>query len=133
MTEDLLLDSLVQALESQLDSVTYYFDRRDQQVVVVDEELGEAPPDFESTSNRFFAIPRLTNNERYQIMEDFIETQDNEQLQDELTQALLERGAFTAFEKALERYPTRRELWNRFRQERVRVHARAWLSTNGLH
>lgn len=132
MTESQILESLVQALESQLDSVTYYYDRDAGQVVVINDELGEAPADFEHESGRFLFIAPLSSNERYKIMEDFIEIQENESLQEELTQALIGRGAFTQFEKALEKYPTRREQWKKFREERARVRAQAWLWENGV-
>ena len=131
MTHQQILDSLVQALESQLDAVTYYFDLAAGQVVVISEELGEFPDDFDPQSNRFLVIAPLSNNERFEIMEDFIALQPTETLQEELTKALIERSAFTAFEKALEKYPSRREDWRRFREDRLKQRAEEWLREAG--
>ena len=39
-------------------------------------------------------ITRLWVSERYQIIEDFVETFGSESLQDELSEALIERRAF---------------------------------------
>jgi len=131
MTQQQLVDSLVQALESQLDAVSYYYDLTARQVVVINDELGEVPDDFDSSSGRFLIITPLSNNERYEIMEAFIELRPDEGLQEDLNRALIERGAFISFEKALEKYPSQRVEWKRFWEERVRVKALAWLVERG--
>jgi len=127
-----LLDSLVEALESQLDTIKHYYDRQSGQVVVINEELGDYPEDFDPASARFIVVTPFTTDERFGIMEQFVESLPNESLQDELTQALIERGAFQRFHKVLEKYPNRREQWKQFREDRVRLRAKAWLAQHGL-
>lgn len=129
------LDALVHAFESQLDSIRYYFDRDTGEVVMVSEEFGEGPGDEsgeDQDSGRFLLVPPFTTNDRFQIMEDFVESLPDESLVEELNQALIGKGAFQRFEETLQRYPQRLEQWRRFRADTVAGRARAWLREHGI-
>ena len=71
--------------------------------------------DITSDGERFLLIQPFSNNERFQIMEDFVDILPDENLQEELNLALIEKGAFQRFEEVLEKYPNRDEQWRRFR------------------
>ena len=129
------LDALVQAFESQLDSIHYYYDRDTGEVVMVSEEFGEGPGDAageDYESGRYLLVPPFTTNERFQIMEDFVESLPDETLVEELNQALIGKGAFQRFEEVLQRYPQRLEQWRRFRNDKVAGRVRAWLRKHGI-
>jgi hypothetical protein len=132
MTPRPSLESIVQALESQLDTIKYFYDRSSGEVVMIDEEFGEVSEDLEQQGDRFVFIPSITANERFQIMEDFVETIGDEELQEMLNQALIEKGAFQRFDEVLQRYPTRWKQWLRFRADKVEARAREWFRANGL-
>ena len=129
------LDGLVQAFESQLDTIRHYFDRDTGEVVMVSEEFGEGPgdeSDADQEGGRFLLVPPLTTNDRFQIMEDFVESLPDETLIEELNQALIGKGAFQRFEGVLQRYPQRLEQWRRFRADKVTTRAREWLRGHGV-
>jgi hypothetical protein len=125
-------DGLIQALESQLDTIKYYYDRANGEVVMVSEEFGEGPQDIEQEVDRFLPIPTFTINDRFQLMEDFVEALSDESLMEELNQALIGKGAFQRFEGVLQKYPTRFEQWRRFRADKAMIRARDWLRSNGI-
>jgi F0F1-type ATP synthase delta subunit len=126
------LESVVQALESQLDTIKYFYDRKAGEVVMIDEEFGEVSEDLEQQEDQFILIPSITSNERFQIMEDFVETLTDENLQEMLNRALIEKGAFQRFEEVLQRYPPRQEQWHRFRTAKVEARALEWFRNNGF-
>ncbi len=128
-------DGLVQAFESQLDTIRYYFDRDTGEVVMVSEEFGEGPgdkDDEDQESGRFLLVPAFTTNERFQIMEDFVESLPDEALVEKLNQALIGKGAFQRFEEVLQTYPNRLDQWRRFRADKVTGRAREWLREHGI-
>jgi hypothetical protein len=124
------IDALIEALTSSLDSIVQYYDRETGEVVAISDEFGtgglEGPPE------RYLVITPLSVSERYQIMEDFVETLGNESLQDELNEALIEKGAFLKFEQTLKKYPTRNQQWQNFRNDKMRAHCRAWMREHGI-
>jgi hypothetical protein len=126
------LEAVIQALESQLDTIKNYYDRTSGDVVMISEEFGEGPADIDQQTDRFLLIPPLTNNDLFQIMEDFIEDLPNAALQEELNLALIEKGAFQRFDETLKKYPTRFEQWRKFRVDKILAYARAWLIDNGI-
>jgi hypothetical protein len=126
------LEAVIQALESQLDTIKNYYDRTSGDVVMISEEFGEGPADIDQQTDRFLLIPPLTNNDLFQIMEDFIEDLPNAALQEELNLALIEKGAFQRFDETLKKYPTRFEQWRKFRVDKILACARAWLIDNGI-
>jgi len=126
------LEALIQALESQLDTITHYYDRETGEVVMVSEEFSEGLGDMEAGADRYLLISPFTTNERFQIMEDFVESLPNEGLIEELNQALIGKGAFQRFEEALQKYPNRRKQWHSFRAAKLNARAREWLREHGI-
>lgn len=124
------IDALIEALTSSLDNIRHYYDSQTGEVIALSEEFGTG--ELEGPVSRYTPVAPLTVSERYQIMEDFVETVGNEALQEELNEALIEMGAFQKFEDVLSKYPTRYKQWQAFRSDRVMSHARAWLRQHGL-
>ncbi len=123
-------NALLEALTSVLDDIHYYYDRITGEVIALSEEFGTG--ELEGPATRYLAITPLSVSERYQIMEDFVETLGNASLQDELTEALIEMGAFQKFEGVLKKYPTRYRQWEAFRADKVKSRASAWLRENRI-
>ncbi len=126
------LDALIEALESPLDTIRNYYDRKTGEIVMISEEFGEGPADIETNTERYLPVLPLSSNERFQIMEDFIDSLSDEVLQEELNTALIEKGAFQRFEAVLRRHPREWEQWRRFRNDKVTLHALEWLRANGV-
>ena len=124
------MDSLILALTSALYSIRNYYDRTTGEVVTISDEFGAG--ELDGPSEHYELITPLSVSERFQIMEDFVESLDNEDVQDELNQALTEKGAFLRFDEALSRYPTRQDQWEKFRADKMSFHARAWLREHGI-
>ena len=124
------LEDLIEALTSSLDSIHHYYDSSTGEIVALSEEFGEGA--LEGPPERYTPIHSLSVSERYQVMEDFVETVENPSLQDELNEALIEKGAFQKFEEALAKYPTRYRQWQAFRSDRMMARARSWLREHRL-
>ena len=124
------MDGLIAAMTSSLDSIRHYYDRSTGEIAMVSDEFGGG--ELDGPASRYELITPLSVSERFQIMEDFVETLDNDALEDELNQVLTEKGAFVKFDEAMKRYPTRNKQWDAFRSDRVASRARAWLQEHGL-
>lgn len=81
---------------------------------------------------RFIEIPRRGSHEGYRDMELFIETVDDRHLQNRLQHAIDGRGAFRRFKDTLIDYPTERERWFAFEQERAQRRALEWLAAEQI-
>ena len=124
------MEGLIEAMTSALDEIHHYYDRETGEVIMLSDEFSAA--ELDGPPERYELITPLSVSERFQIMEDFVEALDNEALQDELNQALIEKGAFLRFDETMKRYPTRNAQWQRFRADKVALRARAWLREHGI-
>jgi hypothetical protein len=124
------MEGLIEALTSSLDTIRYYYDSATGEVVSLSDEFGTG--ELEGPPGRYTPIHSLSVSERYQIMEDFVETVQNQSLEEELNEALIEKGAFQKFEDVLKKYPTRYRQWQAFRSDKVMVRARSWLREHKL-
>lgn len=124
------MEGLIEALTSSLDTIRYYYDSVTGEVVSLSDEFGTG--ELEGPPERFTPIHSLSVSERYQIMEDFVETVGNQSLEEELNEALIEKGAFLKFEDVLKKYPTRYKQWQAFRSDKVMSRAKAWLRDHKL-
>ena len=89
------MDGLIEAMTSSLDSIRHYYHRDTGEVVTLSDEFGTGQ--LEGPVERYQLITPLSVSERFQIMEDFVETLHNDALEDELNQVLTEKGAFVKF------------------------------------
>jgi hypothetical protein len=82
--------------------------------------------------DRFISIPSEGSHEGYRDMEAFIATVRNRRLQERLERAISGRGAFRYFKDVLLDYPTERERWFQFKQERLHQRILDWLEAYGI-
>ena len=65
-------------------------------------------------------------------MEAFIATVRNPRLQEQLERAISGRGAFRYLKDVLSDYPSERERWFQFKQDRLRQRMLDWLESEGI-
>lgn len=124
------VEGLIEALTSSLDTIQQFYDRETGEVVAMSDEFGLG--ELDGPAERYVSISPLSVSDRFQIMEDFVETLGNESLEDELNEALIEKGAFLKFEETIRKYPTRHEQWRAFQRAALVSRARAWLRENRI-
>jgi hypothetical protein len=96
------------------------------------ESIQEADRVEAGFGSRFLAIPPEGSHEGYRDMEAFITTVRNPRLQERLERAISGRGAFRYFKDVLFDYPTERERWFQFKQERIQQRMLDWLKALGI-
>lgn len=97
-----------------------------------DDQLSEDDIDAGLAEGRLIAIEPLESSVEYGWMQDFASSVADSYLGRLLEVALNGAGAFRRFKGVLEDYPTERERWFVFRDERVREASREWLEENGV-
>lgn len=128
----------------------YYLDKESGEIVVIPrevmsvvEEEGEMDdlPDWEkelvevakdvlySNPDRYGYIPEKPSYEGYNLMVEFAEGVENEELQEKLAKALDGKGAFRRFKNVLLNYPDYREKWFNFEQEQLNKEVIEWLNS----
>jgi hypothetical protein len=96
------------------------------------EQLQNADRVEAGLGDRFICIPSEDSHEVYRDMEAFITTVRNRLLQERLVRAIGGRGAFRYFKDVLLDYPTERERWFQFKQERLQQRILDWLEAYGI-
>jgi len=96
------------------------------------EALREANQVEEGFGIRYISVPRSESSEAYGDMEEFITTVENEHLVELLQVAINGKGAFRRFKDVLADYPTERERWFHFKDNRVRERMLEWLEDEGI-
>jgi hypothetical protein len=96
------------------------------------EQLQNADRVEAGLGDRFISIPSEDSHEGYRDMEAFITTVRNRLLQERLVRAIGARGAFRYFKDVLLDYPTERERWFQFKQERLQQRILDWLEAYGI-
>lgn len=96
------------------------------------EIMHEADRIEEGFGSHFIAIPSEGSHEGYRDMEAFIVTVHNPRLQEQLERAISGQGAFRYFKDALLDYPTERERWFQFKQDRLHQRMLDWLEELGI-
>ena len=96
-----------------------------------DENYEETEAEF---NQRYLQIPQEGSRDSYQDMVDFIETVENERLQDLLGVAIQGRGAFGRFKDLLRRseYESERNRWFAFSEKCQYDRAVDWLTSQGF-
>lgn len=86
----------------------------------------------EDYGTRYIPIPTIPSWESYKVMEDFIETVEDENLQEKLYIAIDGKGAFRRFKNVLLYYSEKRERWFKFRDAKLMEHIMKWLDDEGI-
>ncbi|MBU7030474.1 MAG: hypothetical protein HXS48_26315 [Theionarchaea archaeon] len=108
---------------------TYYLDMETGEIVstfgdgLIELELEEE--DLES--ERFWYVDPIRPWEAYNLMVEFIETVEDQELKRRLSIAINGRGAFRMFKATLLEYPEERERWFKFHDAKMEEYADEWL------
>lgn len=98
-----------------------------------DEELAEiAEKILGDEKNRFLLIPKRESRGGYEIMAAFTGSVRKTGLQEKLSVALNDRGAFRRFRSVLNDHPDELERWYKFKDDWMREEAVQWLILNGI-
>jgi predicted nucleotidyltransferase len=81
---------------------------------------------------RYISVPTADSHEGYRDMERFIQTVQDERLQDRLWQAIHGRGAFRRFKDVLATDYHEEKRWYAFKDELLGERIRAWLESEGI-
>ncbi len=135
-------DDLKMALTWRSDELEYFLDLRSGEVRqyrlsaftdgAEDFELSEDEATAGLAEGSLVRIERLEASMEYGWMTEFAASVTNTRLRDRLEIALDGRGAFRRFKDVLAEYPTERERWFRFHDERVRKAMREWLEEHDI-
>jgi hypothetical protein len=129
------MGELVFAMQSHFSEMEHYLDLETGKIEAVselavgDEELKER---IEAEKGRYKYIEPIPSYEAYQLMEEFIETVEDENLKEKLYIAIDGKGAFRRFKNMLLNYPVERERWFKFENEKMEEYAREWLESIGV-
>ena len=93
------------------------------------EELRVAYRILTDGSERYVEVPKADSREGYGDMEEFIETVQDERLQNKLWRAIEGKGAFRRFKDVLFYHPAERERWFKFKDECLKRRALEWLES----
>jgi hypothetical protein len=118
---------LAEALESHLDEGAWLLDLETGEVVFAgaeDEDLAE--DENWGDSDRFMAIPAMDPSDGFQIMEDFVDGLPEGEGCRALARALRLPRPFRCFKDTLQDFPTLRQRWFQFHDERVLKYAGEW-------
>lgn len=126
-------EALEDAFENNAPSVHSYLHVGTGDVLrVVD---GVADPDMHARIARdsvYMRIDAVNSREQYRWMERFIPMVEDEELREDLLDAIDGKGAFRRFKDVLMAHAADRDAWFAFRSERLRVFMEAWLAARGL-
>lgn len=139
---------IVETMKSRYGEDTYgYIDRETGEVLIgcsdypldiIPNEEDEEDENYEEVEaefiRRYFPIPQEGSRDTYQDMIDFIETVEDERLQDLLGVAVQGRGAFGRFKDVLHRpeYELERNRWFMFSEKREYDRAVEWLTSQNF-
>jgi predicted nucleotidyltransferase len=82
--------------------------------------------------SRYLKIPASTSGDGYRDMQDFIQSLHNEDLKNQLWQAINGRGAFRNFKTVLYKNKSVQAEWYAFEENRLRQRVLDWLDSNEI-
>jgi hypothetical protein len=150
MAVQVKLKDIIEGLDFQSDEQSSFLNLTTGDVVsITDEELhaaeNEEPlddfPEWQHDAIRiakdivetdhYLALPDRFEIHEYQIMERFCLSIDDEDMRDDLCDAIRGRGAFRRFKDRMQVYGMAEE-WYRYRDEALREIAKAWCEEHGI-
>jgi hypothetical protein len=128
-----MINEIVDNLEM---GFTCYFNKDTSQLISIpdevdiyldedDDELYDLEPWYEdakiirASPDSFIRVDKMPSNESFRIMEDFIETVNDENLQQKLLRAIQMRKPFAHFKEKIHHGGEEREHWFTFKRERM--------------
>jgi hypothetical protein len=132
------VEGLTLALEDAESTTMYYLDLETGKVIRIS-ELFPAPEDEklmekirEGVGRRYLEAPRMSSQESYEDMVDFIKAVEDENLKEKLYIAIDGPGAFRRFKNVLLRCPVERKRWFKFKESRLRERTAEWPMAEGM-
>lgn len=131
------LQDLMMAFEHHSFEISHFLDLETGEILLVSEDETEKERQkiyekIDGESDRFAHIEPLSSHEGYRIMEDFINTVTDPQLQHDLSTAIRGKGAFRRFKDALYAYPGEQKRYFAFYEEKLKEEITAWLEGLGI-
>lgn len=124
-------EGLAVAFENQLPESHSFLDLRDGSVHTVIANNHRPPPPPEPAEFHLYIRPR-PSREGYRTMQRFIETVQEPGLKEQLSAALVGKGAFRRFKDQLLGYPDVRQQWFAFKDAEVYSYIWNWLFREGV-
>ena len=127
------LDDVIMALEfanNGIDS-NAYFNPETYEIVYIDEFMDMDEEEKEDIYNEWIDMPTKYDINEYGMMEQFIETIDDERLYNQLYIAINGRGAFRRFKDTCINFDIIDD-WYKFREEKYKELAIEWCKDNNI-
>jgi len=133
------LKQVIQAIEEANEIFTSFWDTKTGKTVYLadplmtdlTEEDKALAAEMENTPERFLRFPTKDEIHQYRMMENFIDRLSSGKVQEELTYAIREKGAFRRFKQSV-RYHGLEQRWYDYLTEAYRELAIRWCAEEGL-
>ena len=133
-----ILSDLIDAFDNCRIGEQYYLDLKTGEILhtsdefMEEDDLQEIYESLDEERERYLNIPEEGSHEGYRDMVAFVESLEDENLQEKLAIALDGPGAFRRFKDVLLRYPQTEEEWFEFQNERLKKRVMQWLEENEI-
>lgn len=87
---------------------------------------------MDDDKGRFVDIPKISSDEAYRVMEDFILSIEDKNIRNKLSAAIRGRGAFRRFKDTISEWPDLEKDWYKFKDESVRREVLDWFESIGI-
>lgn len=132
------MSALMEAIELASDFGTYYYDFDKQESIYLSEDSWNWDEDDKEIAelmdvewDRFIRLPGKYEIHEYRMMEEFIESLENQKIQSELYRAIQGRGAFRRFKDKI-RCEGIEQQWYDYQNNAYREFALRWCKDNNL-
>ncbi len=145
------INELAQQMNAQPDEMPIFYDKAEGEFIPIEDRFFRAVEDGETEeyystdweketfrkaqdiweSDKYVRIPSNFEIHEWEIMKDFCYTVDDENIRDDLLNAIHGRGAFRMFKDKIIHYGIRQD-WFDFRDEQFAEIARRWCDSNDL-
>jgi hypothetical protein len=150
MATRVTLSDIIDGLESQSDRLNSYLNKETGEIVTLSEDdfiLAESDDPLDDLSeweqesietireiedtDKYVALPTQFDIDEYDIMERFCRSIEDDEIRDQMYQAIEGRGAFRYFKDSIHRLKIAED-WYKFRDEAFREIAVEWCEENGI-
>lgn len=127
------MHALELAWQDESPDTAYYLDLDTGNVKIVQQDLydlRDLTDEIERDRERFLYVPKPKPDELKQDLRDFVETVTDQQLSRVLPMALESPNQLFALKSILSKTPSELVRWEEFRQSRIRIRIKQWMSAN---
>jgi len=128
---NLFLDPILYYMEDSSGFATpHYIDLQKEEVVSPDFDDGISHEDVED-EGRYLLIEPITSHEGYEIMQDFAESEDSDEIRALLIDALDRKKPFRNFKNAIAEYPDTQKNFHTYKDNRLKEILKDQLAERG--